>query len=365
MHVLHIINCLSIGGAETLLVNLLPSYKKNNIKVSLLELTSNETNINYKHTLEANGINVYSLHHIGTLYNPIIIFKLNHFFKSHTFDIIHVHLFPAQYWVALSSATKFAKLVTTEHSTANSRQLRPYFKPIENFIYKKYNNIIAITKESESNLKSWLQRIKHKIVVIPNGIDIQKIKDTQPIQGFKKQNGIEENDIIIAMFASFNKYKDHNTLLKAMLHLPANYKLTLSGEGPLKKESELFVQQNNLQNQVKFLGFRQDALAIMKSVDIVILSSFGEGLSGVTIESIASGAPFIGSDVLGINNIVENKNCLFEVSNVKMLVEKIILFTTSKKDREENITINQSKIQQFDIANMLAKHIELYQSLTN
>ncbi|QEC73951.1 glycosyltransferase [Arachidicoccus ginsenosidivorans] len=75
------------------------------------------------------------------------------------------------------------------------------------------------------------------------------------------------------------------------------------------------------------MGIRDDIFRILKSVDIVVLSSFYEGLSLSSIEGMASGSPFVASDVPGLRDIVEGGGVLFKSKdyiNLAMIFHKLL-----------------------------------------
>ena len=96
-----------------------------------------------------------------------------------------------------------------------------------------------------------------------------------------------------------------------MQHLPAHFHLFLAGRGALLEHTKQFTESLGLTERVHFLGMRTDVYSLMNKVDLNVLSTNFEGLSGVTLESLASGKPFIGSDVPGVNDIVPDPRFLF------------------------------------------------------
>ena len=137
-----------------------------------------------------------------------------------------------------------------------------------------------------------------------------------------------DDDKILIQVARFNKYKDHRTLIKSLKILPNNIKLILVGDGELKFEIKKLINELDLNKRVALLGVRMDVPNLLKSSDISILSSHSEGFGLVAIEGMASGKPFVGSDVKGLSNIVSGAGLLFENGNEKTKQEM------SKRDFE-------------------------------
>ncbi|MBC42548.1 MAG: hypothetical protein CML19_10020 [Pusillimonas sp.] len=367
MKILHIVLCLGKGGAEKLLVDFLPKYTLKGHNISILQLSSILESQEYIDLVEKAGIKFYSLSN-GRLKNPFLILKIRKFLKENNFDIVHVHLFPSLYFSALATIGIKNKpvLVFTEHSSQNGRNTRFYFKPIEMFMYARYDAIIAISDNIKSKLISWVG-LQKNIYSIPNGIDIHHFEG---ITGYSSSEWIQMFDVPfdsfkILMVARFSHPKDHLTVLRAIQQLPPKVHLFLVGDGGEVEKIKRFSQEMNLGEKVHFLGFRLDIPQLMKTVDIVVLSSLYEGMSGVTMEALASKTVFLGSDVSGIKEVVPDNRFLFSSQDYKMLAEKInsiknntVLMTSMQKD-------GFSFVQKFDVSNMIDQHLSLYEKLLN
>ena len=116
MKVLQIINGLSTGGAEKLLVDSASFYVKKGLSMDVLSLSRKRTP--FWEELEKNlNSEIFGLTD-KSIYNPILIFKLIPYLKQ--YDIIHLHLFPTLYWVVLAkylsfSNVKFSKFFKTSN----------------------------------------------------------------------------------------------------------------------------------------------------------------------------------------------------------------------------------------------------------
>src|SRR5690606_31523954 len=138
MKVLHVINSLALRGAETLVANLLPMVKDlGQLEISLWTLREPRGPVAEK--LATSGVkmmysgteSVYSLRHI---------LALAQHFRKVNYDLVHVHLFPAQLYVPLArtlSRREF-RLITTEHSTHNRRR-KKMFRPVDEWMYRQYD----------------------------------------------------------------------------------------------------------------------------------------------------------------------------------------------------------------------------------
>src|SRR3954452_17742401 len=167
MKILHFINNLGSGGAEKLLTDILPHIKNQGNDVYVMVCNHNKSLSRFKDKLEKSNIPIINLGY--SFYNPLQIFKIIRIINQNKFELIHAHIFPSQYWLAISSLffAKKIKLVKTEHSVFNKRQNLGIFQFIETFIYSRYSKIIAISKTVKEKLPEKLLN-KGKITVINN-----------------------------------------------------------------------------------------------------------------------------------------------------------------------------------------------------
>ncbi len=357
MKLLHIINGLEMGGAEKLIAETLPIYKKQGMDVELLLTTNFNTPLSKE--LEKK-IKTHRLT-FNSYYDFRIIFKIIPFLKE--YDIIHVHLFPPLYFVAIAkilSGAK-AKLIFTEHCTSN-RRMNKLYKPVERLIYNRYTKIVCISDEVRTILMNHINIKANKFVIINNGINLTSIKEATPMK--KSDIGcFNDSDFIVLMVAGFREQKDQKTLIRSLLYLPSNVKLMFAGDGALRSESEYLTEKLNLSNRVKFLGVRPDIPTLLQTADVVVLSTHFEGLSLSSIEGMASGKPFVASDVPGLSDIVAGAGILFPEGDEKKLAEEILKLKNDIVHYRQTSKKCQVRASEYDINKMVKKHIELYNSL--
>ena len=361
MKILHIINSLATGGAEKLLLETLPLYNSKGIAADLLVLNGTS----HPFLTKLQSLKCCTIFSLGTssVYNPLHIFKIIPYLKK--YDIVHVHLFPAQYWVVLAKLISFSniKLIFTEHNTSNRRLENPVFRFIDRYIYRFYTAIIGITPEIKTLLLKHTGLPATTFSVIENGVNLSIIKNGTALQKSEINAALKEADKIIIQVAAFREQKDQKTLIKAMLLLPEFCKLILVGVGPLKVECETLVAELGLQNRVLFLGARMDVPELLKMADIVVLSSKYEGLSLSSIEGMASGNPFVASDVPGLTEIVKGAGILFAQGDETLLAKEISALINDPEYYKKVVSACQQRAADYDINKMVAQHLKLYQDV--
>jgi len=361
MKILHVINSLATGGAEKLLLETLPLYDEKGIKADLIVL--NGTNSPFLEALkQLKCCNIFSLG-TGSVYNTLLIFKIISYFKN--YDLVHVHLFPSQYWVVIAKLVSFSKtrLIFTEHSTSNRRLQNPIFKAIDKNVYKFYDKIICITKEIKEILIKHTHLPSEQFQIIENGVNLGKIKSATSIQKAEINSSLKPTDKILIQVAGFRIQKDQKTLIRALPLLPENVKLLLVGDGFLRKECEELVKELKLNQRVLFLGLRMDVPNLLKTSDIVIMSSIWEGFGLAAVEGMAARKPVIATNVSGLGDIVNGAGLLFPVGDYNQLA-KLILELLENPAYYDSVSIAcQKRSEDYDIQKMVDLHINLYESI--
>lgn len=349
---------MSMGGANALLVDLAPFQGQKGHKVDILQLIeSKDKTLTDK--LCNSGVNVISLAKKGSVYNPLLTFKIIPYLRK--YDIIHVHLFPALYWAGLARILSFSKtpLVYTEHSTHNKRRANPILFTIDKFIYSNcYKEVIACSDKAFETFKDVFPNMNASTIL--NGVNISKNVNAIPYS--KKELINVGNDVfVVTMIARFASMKRQDTVVEAMSKLPSNFHAVFVGgdDGELDNVKSV-VAKLNIKNRIHFLGIRPDVPRILKSSDVVIMASDYEGLSLSSIEGMASGKPFIASNVNGLKEVVGGAGILYENKNSEELANILKKLYDDKAFYLDTINKCQKKAVQFDISVCSSAYLKVY-----
>jgi glycosyltransferase involved in cell wall biosynthesis len=359
MIIAHINNDLGSGGVERLLTDILPGIRDRGHTVFLVVLNHKRSFDYNLQLLESNNIKIINLGY--SFINPFVIFQLINISYNYKIDIWHCHTFPSQYWLSLASffIPRRIKIIKTEHAIHNRRMELKYINFINKIMYSRYHKIIAITSTISLMLPKWLSLNSSKISVVENGVNISRVRTQETNSPFH----FEEDFFNILMVARFDGWqKDHKSIVEAMLNTDEKVRLYLVGEGPCIDDIKSLVEQYNLTDRVFFLGRRSDVYCLMRSVHLNVLVSNFEGLSGVVLESLASGAPFCGSNVSGIKECVPNNHFLFDSNSSEHIADKIIRIKNSKELQLQMITVASEFIKNYSHEVSIGKINEIYKS---
>lgn len=364
MKVLQIINSLGTGGAEKLLLDSIPLYRKAGVEMDLLVFWDHDLPF-LKELEKQHCCKIYVLSkssNFRSIYNPMHILRMRRIMQQ--YDIAHVHLFPAQYYAVFANLLnglfnkKKIPLVFTEHNTANRRIAHKNYRWIEGLIYRQYAVHVCITQEIKSIYDIYLGHPGTR-TVIGNGVDVDKYAEAKAL---KKTVFCQDDDFLLIQVSGFREQKDQPTLIRSLAYLPAHIKLLLAGDGSLRSFCEDLTQELGLQQRVQFLGIRTDIPQLLKTADVVVLSSIYEGLSLSSIEGMAA-RPFVASDVPGLHETVNGYGLLFPQGDAKALAAQIIKLYEDKGFYRQIAEQCLGRAQEFDIHHMIQQYIAVYKGL--
>ena len=146
---------------------------------------------------------------------------------------------------------------------------------------------------------------KNKVFVITRGVDTELFKPRDGKDSFRKELGIEEEDVVVLYAGRLDLVKGVNYLLQAAKEIIPHYKnikFLIVGDGSFREEYEAFAK--SFSDTIIFTGFREDIPALMNISDLFVLPSLSEGAANVVMEASASGVPVIASKVGEVPQIV-------------------------------------------------------------
>jgi len=332
--IVNIIRSLQIGGAEILVKNIINS-------------NNNEQFVHYILYIDAGPL-LYQVNPekrkqlIQCKYrNPILfIIFLRRILRNLNIDIIHTHQPVDVLFAACAIIGLKIKIVRTYHGFSGliSEGLLSCFKSkVLNFVINRVNclnlyvseTIFCYFKSGNAVDKSDMNRVLY------NGIDMKGVKRCKST-GVRQDLGILESGIILGMIGSFNEpARDQFTVclaLKMLIKVTPDIHFLFIGRTSGKSHDPYekcynFCTDNDLLNNIHFLGERSDISELLNNLDLYVHSSNYETFGLSLIEAMAYELPCIASDIGIFREVSDNgiNIILFEKGNAKDLSEKILL----------------------------------------
>lgn len=353
MKILQVITSMLTGGAEHIVVELSLALKKRGHEVGVALFDGEDTP--FKQQLIDGGIKVYPFYRKGNVYNPFNIYKLIRVMQH--YDVVHSHNSSPQFFVALANVVCHKLLITTEHSTNNRKRNMKVFRRIDVWMYKQYSFVVCISDVAKQILCNYL-KITDNVVVINNGIDVDAIKHALPLENEKLSR-----QFVVTMVAGFREAKDQDTLVRSLTSLPSFFVVWLVGIGTREAELKQLVTHLGLQQRVRFWGLRMDVPQILKTSDVIVMSSHWEGLSLSNLEGMAAGKPFVASNVDGLRQITSGAGLLFPEGDYKSLAAILQRLHDDKSFYTETAHKCYVRAKEYDVERMVDQYEALYNKM--
>lgn len=171
----------------------------------------------------------------------------------------------------------------------------------------RISGYIAVSEQVKKALNEEIGSISDKVTVIINGVDLRRYHSKSNKQRIRKGLGLSREEKVISVIATFKAQKGQRYLIDAATTLVNDFpdlKILFVGDGELRGELEAKSKALNLDNNIEFLGTRQDIPEILAASDMFVLPSLWEGLPMALIEAMASGLPIVATDVSGSKQAV-------------------------------------------------------------
>lgn len=240
------------------------------------------------------------------------------------------------------------------------------YYPVERWLSGYTDVLITINTEDYEIAKKFKA---NRIEYIPGvGIDTDKFKNIEVNRPEKRESiGLSEDDFMIISVGELNKNKNHQVMIRALSGLKKQgIKYVLCGQGPLESELRELAIKLDVENQVKFLGFRNDIPELMSIADLFAFPSYREGLSLSLMEAMASGMPVVCSRIRGNTDLIEDGKggYLIGDSDESKYTQYVELLLDNERIRSGMKEVNRNKIDEYDVRDVMKKYINIIREET-
>lgn len=315
--VLHIINSLGLGGAQTQCAALIDRTPTDRYEVSVLVLASDEPNATGR--FEKANIPVTALRRSLEGETPITAIEKH--CREGAYDVVHT-------WLPLANmyGSAGARLAGIPRIVTSVRSLNPGWYPQWCQWWYRPGDVIAarladaVTVNASPLVRDhgrWALCPPERITVIPNGLAPHE-PDADAAVWLRGLVGVPVDTPLLGHVGRLAIEKDQATFLRALAILDAQglaFHAVLVGDGPTEASLRATVDALNLVPRVTFMGARKDARRVIAGLDLLVLTSTIEGFPNVLLEAAMLGVPLVSSRVGGVIDLVDDPTALFPPSD--------------------------------------------------
>ena len=297
MRIVHIVQCLGIGGQERLIQNLSRALAARGHDVTVLSLTPGGE---LRHDFGPIAVLDAPRRPGLDALLPVGIGRVLARLRPHA---VHTHNpSPMLYGALAARATLVRRVVHTKHgkNVYSTRSLA-----LARAVVRTLSAFVAVSRET-ADVALTKERVPRSLLtVVPNGIPLDEFHpDAQARRRLRAELGIPQDAFVVGSVGRLAEEKDYPFVVRAMAPLlGARTRLVIVGGGPTRSDIQSAIPADRTAF-VSLTGMRHDIPALLASFDVFALGSRTEGLPLVVPEAMASGLPIVATAVGGLPSVV-------------------------------------------------------------
>lgn len=318
-------------------------------------------------TLDLNDINVSFLPVIGlpidgsSGFGLMFWSVLKQIFKEKC-DLVHSHGFTSAMCATIPALLHGVPHLMTSHDVINLKQFRGVKGLLKRMgmgvLFRYIDCIHCVSNDAKMNLLTFfpsLRRHWEKVIVIANGVETSRFL-VEDKEDFRQIEGVGQADFIIGFFGRYMAQKGFRYLVEAIeilskRSLSRGLKVLCFGWGGFIREEQEMLSRKRIRSFFIFLPFRANIASALRGMDVVVMPSLWEAYGLLAAESLVAGVPLIGSDCLGLREVLCNTPAqIVPAGDAKALADAIVQEmlnpTTEKAD-----AFRGAAAERFDVYN--------------
>lgn len=322
--ILYVIDNLERGGAETLLVGILPDLQ-NKYEVILVTLSDGCA---FKNEEIACSRLISLAQHKGKFSFVSSIVKLRKIIKKHRPDLVHAHLVNSSI-VARLACPRHIPVAISLHSMLSENVFKQswLYRNMEKLIFNRKHYLIAVSRLVLKDYINSISTPEHSHV-LPNYVGDRFMQ--QP-----KKNTLpnHKKGIRLISVGNIKKVKNFEYLLHTFKQLKGyDMSLDIYGKGDSSYANTLMQIISEYKLPVRLMGSSNDIASVLPNYDAFVMSSLHEGFGIAAIEAMAMGLPLILSDIDVLREVSFGNAVFFNLSHPDELAQLLEKWHDGKID---------------------------------
>jgi glycosyltransferase involved in cell wall biosynthesis len=309
--VLHIIKTLSLGGAETNLLNLAAAFDEQKIETHVAYSYGGEI----EHRFRVAGVRLFKYaeqsHRVKSLHTIPIVLRLAHYIRKHRIDIVQTHNFNGHIWGVLAAKLSRAKLIEHVHDArytptdelARRHGLKDQYK-FTKYFRNQSDLVIVLTQGDLNYVVERGIAPADRVLEMQNGIPLDDVVAVAH-PNVRTQFGVPADAVAILTSARMDPGKNIDLILRIaarVVEAAPRAIFLVAGNGAKLDEYQTRSRNAGMESYVRFIGFHEDMYALLAASDIFLLPSFLELHSIAILEALKMKLPVVVSQGVGCND---------------------------------------------------------------
>ncbi|MCO6457276.1 MAG: glycosyltransferase family 4 protein [Pirellulaceae bacterium] len=360
MHILHVIDHLGYGGAQTVLLDLVRCWPSGEDRLHVVGLGRQDALA--EQFAACPGVRVQRWGSAN--WDPQPVARLRSLLRQGPFDVIHAHLNRSIGTLLLSQRPAELPAVVHIHADpAHDRLLRLLLRRAAT----RADAMLAVSEHTANSVRRIVPRAAGRLVRVSNAVDPRRIDGCRAVFADESvQHVFAPGAFVLGLIGRLDRAKGIGYLLQALARLDRSIVATIVGDGRWRRALQQQCQQLGLRDRVQFTGFQSNVVRWLHAFDALVLPSLSEGLPITVLEAFAAGTPVIASRVGGIEEAVQDgvSGLLVPPRNVPALCQAITRLRNSDRSRERMIdNARRRLLERFSAPRMASEIWQLYSNL--
>lgn len=302
LRVMFLITSMEVGGAETLLANMMQRFDPNRVVPSVACLKHQGE---LGEQLAEQGFAIHS-HLIHGKYDALVLGRLKRLMKSEKIDaVITVGAGDKMFWGRLAAKrAKVPVILSALHSTGWPDGVGRLNRMLTNIT----DAFIAVAEPHRQFLVEFENFPETKVRLIPNGIDTDRfVFHVESRQAWRQQFSIPMKSPVCGIVAALRPEKNHELFVtvaeKVGQQIPDAHFLIV-GDGPEREWIESVIRQKSCGARIHMAGNSHDIPGALSCMDLFALTSQNEASPVSILEAMSIGLPVVAPAVGSIDQAV-------------------------------------------------------------
>lgn len=370
--IVHIVHHFDTGGMENGMVNLFNALPAARFRHAVICLTNYSS---FRERITAQNVDFYALHKLPGHHFAWVpqLWKLLRRLRP---DIVHTRNLSALEAQFITAAAGIRRTIHGEHGrdVFDLHGLNRRYTWLRRAVQPLVSQYIAVSQDLARWLHETVRVPTRKIRQIYNGVDCSLF---HPVDGARHaglpEGFAEAESIVFGSVGRMAQVKDYPTLTHAFIKLIHDHpeaaskaRLVIVGEGVSRHVCAGLLQKAGLSHLAWLPGERHDIPALLRSIDVFVLSSLNEGISNTLLEAQASGLPVIATRVGGNVELVADgvNGTLVPPSDVEKMAQALLGYIDAdERIREHGRQARLRVAEAFSIAAMATAYAEVYEQV--
>jgi glycosyltransferase involved in cell wall biosynthesis len=322
LRVMFLITSMPVGGAETLLANLVRRLDRQRFAAEICCLKERGP----LGEVVAREVPVHS----GLLrhkFDVRVLPRLVRLMRRRGVDaVVTVGAGDKMFWGRL--AAKLARvpvILSALHSTGWPDGIGR----LNRLLTRLTDGFIAVAKSHGEFLVEGEQLPTDKVFVVPNGVDTDRFAGDCDTGSLRRELAVGPADPVVSIVAALRPEKNHELFLEVARRVSSqipNVRFLIIGDGPRREALEQLARELELGDLVRFLGSRANVPQLLAVSDVFALTSHNEANPVSILEAMSVGRPVVATDVGAIGEVVTSgrNGYLVEPGEAGQMAKRIV-----------------------------------------